>query len=142
MNNQKQLTIAIIGFILPFSAALGVDHSGHNMSAGSTNTNADTVTTCLKPHVTKFSPAHLATVGPGSEFSFVAFNIHKTENISVTVKKIPVEITSEFKDPYYIVKGRLPDSLKNTAARINVKVSGKSSHCETENGWLLKISDN
>ena len=139
MNIYKLLAIAGISFIIHNPAAVAAEHhSGHNMSAGG---GGDTASSCLKPHVSKFSPAHLATVSPGSEFSFVAYNIHKPENISVTVKKIPVALTSEFKDPYYVVKGKLPDSLKNTAARINVKVAGKTSHCETENGWLLKISE-
>jgi hypothetical protein len=110
------------------------------MSAGSGG--AETSNSCLKPHVSKFLPAHLATVSPGSSFSFVAFNINKPENISVTVKKLPVTVSYEFKDPYYVIKGKLPTSLKNTAARIDIKVTGKSSHCETENGWLIKIADN
>ena len=86
-------------------------------------------------------PPHLATVAPEAEFSFLAFNIDKPEQTSVTVKNIPVEVTAEFKDPYYLIKGKIPASLKNTAARINIKVSAKSPHCEAENGWLLKISD-
>ncbi len=141
MNKKSVFVLAAVGFMMPFSASMAVDHSGHNMSSGGVS-GVETSADCLKPHVTKFLPAHLATVSPGSEFSFVAFNIHKPENISVTVKKIPVDINSEFKDPYYIVKGRLPASLKNTAARIDIKVSGKASHCETQNGWLVKISEN
>ncbi len=82
-----------------------------------------------------------ATVTPGAEFSFLVFNIDKPEQVSVTVKNIPVEVTAEFKDPYYLFKGKLPASLVSTAARINIKVNAKSPHCEAENGWLLKISD-
>ncbi len=141
MKIEKLLVMIFIGYIINVSGALATEHhSGHSMGSG--GGGAETMATCLKPHVSKFLPAHLATVSPGSAFSFVAFNIHKPENISVTVKKLPVDITSEFKDPYYLVKGKLPASLKNTAARIDVKVSGKSSHCETENGWLVKIADN
>jgi len=86
-------------------------------------------------------PPHLATIAPEGEFSFRVFNIDKPEQISVTVKNIPVEVTAEFKDPYYLIKGKIPASLVNTAARINIKVSAKSPHCEAENGWLLKIAD-
>jgi hypothetical protein len=71
----------------------------------------------------------------------LVFNIDKPEQVAVTVKNIPVEVTAEFKDPYYLFTGKMPASLVNTAARINVKVSAKSPHCETENGWLLKITD-
>jgi hypothetical protein len=98
-------------------------------------------TACMKPHLSKFLPAHLTTVVPGAEFSFIAINIHKPQQISVTVKNIPVPVAAEFKDPFYLVKGRLPESLHNTAARINIKVTAKSSHCEAENGWLLKITE-
>jgi hypothetical protein len=140
MKKQKLLVMVFIAYMIHISGALAAEHhSGHNVAGGG---GAETMSTCLKPHVSKFQPAHLATVSPGSEFSFVAFNIHKPENISVTVKKLPVNLIAEFKDPYYLVKGKLPGSLKNTAARINIKVSGKSSHCETENGWLVKIADN
>jgi hypothetical protein len=140
MKKQKFMAMIFIGSLFHFHVSVATEHhSGHNMSAGSGG--GDSMSTCLKPHLSKFLPAHLATVSPGSEFSFVAFNINKPENISVTVKKIPVETTSEFKDPFYVVKGKLPESLKNTAARINIKVSGKTSHCEAENGWLVKITD-
>jgi hypothetical protein len=40
-----------------------------------------------------------------------------------------------------VITGKIPASLVNTAARINIKVSAKSPHCEAEDGWLLKISD-
>ncbi|MDO9106053.1 MAG: hypothetical protein Q7U57_13950 [Methylovulum sp.] len=113
-------------------------HSGHGGGAGGGGGSASS---CVKPHLAKFQPAHLETVVPGAEFSFIALNIHKPEQISATVKNIPVELTTEFKDPYYLVKGKLPDSLVNTAARINIKVSAKSPRCEAENGWLLKIAD-
>jgi len=141
MKKQKLLSLVFIVNLTLLSTALATEHhSGHNMSAGSGG--AETSSSCLKPHVSKFLPAHLATVSPGSSFSFVAFNINKPENISVTVKKLPVTVSYEFKDPYYLIKGKLPASLKNTAARIDIKVTGKSSHCETENGWLIKIADN
>ena len=113
-------------------------HSGHGGGAGG---SGGTSSACTKPHLSKFLPAHLSTVVPESEFSFVAFNIYKPEQIEVTVKNIAVEVTAEFKDPFYIIKGKLPTSLTNTAARINIKVKAKSPHCETEGGWLLKIAD-
>jgi hypothetical protein len=141
MKKQKLLGMFFIAYMAHVSAALAAEHhSGHSMSGS--GGGAETTSSCLKPHVSKFLPAHLATVSPESAFSFVAFNIHKPENISVTVKKLPVPVTYEFKDPYYLIKGKLPASLKNTVARIDIKVTGKSSHCETENGWLVKIADN
>ncbi|MDP2902627.1 MAG: hypothetical protein Q8N96_05915 [Methylovulum sp.] len=113
-------------------------HSGHGAVTGGGGAGGGG---CMKPHLTKFLPAHLETVVPGAGFSFIALNVNKPEQISVTVKTIPVALTTEFKDPYYLVKGKLPESLVNTVARINIKVSAKSPHCEAENGWLLKIAD-
>ena len=113
-------------------------HSGHNPGMGGGGAGGSA---CMKPHLAKFLPAHLATVVPGAEFSFIALNVNKPEQISVKVKNIPVPIEAEFKDPYYLVKGHLPESLHGTAARINIKVTGKSSHCEAENGWLVTIAE-
>ena len=110
-------------------------HSGHVGGGGN-----EAGEPCLKPHLNKFSPAHLETVAPGAEFSFYAMNVPKPEQISVTVKNIPVEINTDFKDPFFVVTGHLPAELHDTYARINIKVKGKFSSCDGENGWLLKIS--
>ncbi|MDD5578013.1 MAG: hypothetical protein PHY16_01875 [Methylobacter sp.] len=141
---MRKLRLTAIFFIVYFLNSIAVHavehHSGHggNSNRGETNSGG----ACIKPQLAKFLPPHLATVAPEAEFSFLAFNIQKPEQITVTVKAIPVAVTAEYKEPFYVVKGKLPSSLKNTAARINVKVSAKTSHCELENGWLVKISDN
>lgn len=135
-------SIVMYLFICLFSAkasfAAGDHGGGHGgrMSEGGGSTSS-----CLKPRLDRFAPAPLATVSPGSEFSFYAFNVDDPRHISVTAKKIPVEVTSEYREPFYIVKGKLPDSLKNTPVRINIKVSSKYSQCETEKGWLIKVSE-
>jgi hypothetical protein len=137
MNKLKLLAVFFVTFNI--SVANAVDHSAHggsNSSGGSTNGTA-----CEKPHLSKFLPVNLALVAPSSEFSFRAINIQHPDQISVTVKNIPVEISAEFKDPFYAVTAKLPDSLRNTVARINIKVNSKSSHCNAENGWLVKISE-
>jgi hypothetical protein len=127
----------IFAIILTMSAANAAEHhSGHGGGSG----GGGSAGTCGKPHLGKFMPPHLATIAPEGEFSFIASNIDKPEQVAVTVKNIPVEVTAEYKDPFYLFKGKIPASLVNTAARINIKVSAKSPHCEAENGWLLKIS--
>ena len=113
-------------------------HSGHG---GGPKSSGGSASSCGKPQLAKFSPAHLTNVAPGSMFSFYAYNIDKPEYVSATVKNIAVELSAEFKDPYYLIKGKLPASLIDTAARINIKVTGKSPHCETEDGWLLLIGN-
>lgn len=134
MTMLKSLSIFLI--LVPCNLAAAEHHSGHSLS----QQGGGTVNTCLKPHVSKFTPANLASAAPGSAFSFVAFNLHDPKAVSVTVKKIPVPVTAELKEPFYLIAGTLPDSLKNTIARINVKITGKSPHCETESGWLVKIT--
>ncbi|MCF8007547.1 MAG: hypothetical protein K9K84_09080 [Methylovulum sp.] len=110
-------------------------HSGH--VGGSSNAGGD----CVKAHLSTFFPEHLQIVKPATEFSFKANNINHPKQISVTVKDIPVPVTTEFKDPYYLVKGVLPEALQHTTARINIKVKGKSSFCDVEKGWLVNISE-
>jgi hypothetical protein len=115
-------------------------HSGHNMGSGGGGGGHDGV--CMKPQLTKFLPANLATVAPGSGFSFQAFNVEKPEQIKVNVKTIPVEVTTEDKDSFFIVKGKLPAELVNTTARISIKVvNAKNPKCNGENGWLVKIAE-
>ncbi len=137
-KNNLLITITAIALLSSGAVTAAEHHSGHGGGAKSGGT---TSSTCGKPQLAKFLPAHLANVAPGASFSFVAFNIDKPENISVTAKNIPVELSAEFKDPFYLIKGKLPASLVNTAARINIKVTGKSPHCEAEDGWLLLIAD-
>lgn len=131
--------ILILAVVLVSTSAIAAEHhSGHG---GGNSGSGGTSGHCMKAHLSKFQPAHLETVAPGAEFSFLASNIQKAEQVSVTVKGIPVELSSEFKDPNFVVKGKLPSSLVNTTARVNIKVSAKMAHCEAENGWLLKITE-
>ncbi len=139
MNKSKLLALFFIVFNMSIANA-AMDHSAHGGGGGSGK--AVTATNCEKPHLSNFSPVKLSLVAPGSQFSFRAINVPDPEQqISVTVKNIPVEIAVEFKDPFYEIKAKLPDSLRNAIARINIKVSGKTSHCEAEDGWLVKISE-
>jgi hypothetical protein len=115
-----------------------MDHSRHRGGGGSDTGG----TSCIRPLLSKMKPAHLATVAPGSEFSFVVSNIDDPKQVSVQIKKQDVDVTTEFKDPFYIVKGKIPDSLRNTAARVDVKIDSKISSCRAADGWLLKISEN
>lgn len=111
-------------------------HSGHSGMAGG---GGGAASQCQKASLERFKPPHLSKVAPGSEFSFYAFNIESPDQLSATVKKIPVELQTEYKEPYFLVKGKLPAELTHTAARVALKASAKSPHCEDENGWLLII---
>jgi hypothetical protein len=140
MKTPRLLVIFfIIAFINSGAVYAAEHHSGHgggNKGGGGSGSAGS----CGKPQLGKFLPPHLATIAPEGKFTFLVFNIDKPEQVAVTVKNMPVEVSAEFKDPYYLFTGKMPASLVNTAARINIKVSAKSPHCEAEEGWLLKIS--
>jgi hypothetical protein len=139
MNINKLLSNIMMIALLSSGVVIASEHhSGHG---GGPKSSGGSASTCGKPQLAKFSPIHLANVAPGSIFSFYAYNIDKPEYVSATVKNIAVELSAEFKDPFYLIKGKLPASLVDTAARINIKVTGKSPHCETEDGWLLLIGN-
>lgn len=111
-------------------------HDGHGAGGGGSSA-------CPKLRINKqkLVPAHLAEAPPESDISFNAFGFDKPENLEVTVKKIPITITTEFKDPFYVVRGKLPAELKGTHARINVKLKAPTVQCISEDGWLIKISE-
>ena len=139
MKTPRLLAIFFMVSYFTISAGYASEHhSGHGASSGGGGGGENG---CLKPQLTKFLPANLATVAPGSAFSFLAFNVEKPEQIKVTVKTIPVEVTTEDKESFYLVKGNLPAELVNTTARINIKVNAKVSRCNGENGWLVKIAE-
>ncbi|MCX7082224.1 MAG: hypothetical protein NT008_02560 [Methylococcales bacterium] len=135
-SNKLLISMTLIAFLSSGVVTASEHHSGHG---GGPKSSGGSASTCGKPQLAKFSPAHLANVAPEAIFSFYAYNIDKPEYVSATVKNIPVELSAEFKDPFYLIKGKLPASLVDTAARINIKVTGKSPHCEAEDGWLLLI---
>jgi hypothetical protein len=138
MKMPRLLALFFIVSCLNVSAGYAAEHhSGHGASSG----GGGGENACLKPQLTKFLPANLATVAPGSAFSFLAFNVRKPEQIEVTVKTIPVKVTTEDKETFYLVKGKLPAELVNTTARINIKVNSKIPRCNGENGWLVKITE-
>lgn len=116
-----------------------MDHSRHRGGRGGSYSNTEA---CVHPRLDKMQPARLATVAPGSAFSFLIYNIDDPKQVSVAVKQQPVDVVFEFKDPFYVVKGKIPTSLSNTAARIDVKINAKASSCRAAEGWLIKISEN
>jgi hypothetical protein len=110
-------------------------HGGH--SGGSSSGALD----CIKAKISRYTPEHLATVAPGSEFSFAASGSNGPGHIHVSIKQQPIEVTLEDKDTFYLVKGRLPAEIKNTVVRISVSLKSKIGRCDAEGGWLVKVSE-
>ena len=113
-----------------------VDHSMHGGSSGGGSSSAN----CVKANFTEFKPEHLATVTPGSEFSFYAFNVENPQQIEVTVKSEPVAITTEERGNFLRIVGKLPTDISHTAARINIKYTAKMAKCSTDEGWLVTVT--
>jgi hypothetical protein len=129
------LALAVSAFAINSYA---VDHSMHTGASGG---GGGSSSGCEKIRFDKFQPENLATVAPESEFTFTAFNVQKPEQIEVTVKSIPVEVTAEPRGNLFRVTGKIPAELKNTTARIHIKGTTKVEKCNGENGWLVTISE-
>ncbi|MGR8935582.1 MAG: hypothetical protein ACU837_14500 [Gammaproteobacteria bacterium] len=95
---------------------------------------------CKKPKFYDFTPPHLAEVAPESEISLKVARAKSPESIQLDVKKIPVKLTAENKELYYLMTGKLPAELRGTFARVNVRAIGDGG-CHVEDGWLVKISE-
>lgn len=143
-NNNKETVVRIIK-ILTMLCALGVSgiglaqstggHGGHGGGSGSGGAD------CVKAKISRQTPEHLATVAPGSEFSFAASGSNGPGHIHVSIKQQPIEVTVEDKDTFYLVKGKLPEEIKNSVVRISVSLKSKFSRCDAEGGWLLKVTE-
>lgn len=78
-------------------------------------------------------------VPPKSEFSFLASKATSPQSIKVMVKehKVPVTVTAVSNG--YLVKGKLPDSVKGAYIRVEIFANGPNQ-CDRADGWLLKVS--
>ncbi|MDD2759147.1 MAG: hypothetical protein PHH11_02515 [Methylomonas sp.] len=121
---------------LSFSGVTWAQATGHIGHGGGGDGPA-----CIKAKISKYMPENMAVAAPGSEFSFFASGSNGPGHIHVSIKQQPIAVTFEDKETFYIVKGKLPEDIKNTVVRISVLLKAKSSKCDTEGGWLLKVSE-
>ena len=133
---KKSIVVSILISALYLFTTAANAAGGHDGHKGGGNKSGGSCKTTIIYH---FTPKHLATVAPKSEFSFWVKGIKSADEVSVTAKKIPVTVIAEDKEHFFSFKGNLPDSLSKTAARIQVKVNSKK--CPAEKGWLLKITE-
>jgi carotenoid cleavage dioxygenase-like enzyme len=77
-------------------------------------------------------------VPPKSEFSFLASKPTASQSIRVMIKdqRVPVTVTTVSNG--YLVKGKLPDTVKGTYIRVEIFANGPNQ-CDRTDGWLLKI---
>lgn len=129
------VALLTIGFGNPAWSQSTPSHGGHGGAGGGDGSG------CLNAKISRYLPEHLATVKPGSEFSFAVSGSNGPGHIHVSIKQQPVAVQIEDKDTFYLVKGKLPEELKNTVVRISVKAKAKVSKCDADGGWLLKVSE-
>lgn len=134
MKKLNLVTLGLLALLNSCFAVAGV-HSEHS------GKNPNTPSTCKMARIGKLTPAPLSEVAPGSDFSFKVFDVHNPKLIEVSAKNIIIPATIEHKTDFVVVHGKLPEILKGTAARVIAKVKGKLPKCNTEEGWLLKITD-
>jgi len=132
----RNIYIFAMLLLLCFSNMTRAQSTGHIGHGG-----GDEGLACVKAKISRYTPEHLSTVTPGSEFSFFASGSNGPNHIHVNIKQRPIAVTLEDKETFYIVKGRLPEDIKNTVVRISVTIKAKSSKCDAEGGWLLKVTD-
>lgn len=110
-------------------------HGGHGGGSGGGGPS------CIKAKMSRYNPEHLASVAPGSEFSFAASGTNGPGHIHVSIKQQPIDVTIADKDTFYLVKGKLPEEIKNTVVRISVELKSKVSACDAKGGWLVKVTE-
>jgi hypothetical protein len=130
----KALTILFVTAYSQYSCAQSTEmHAGHGGGGDDVS--------CIKAKISHFKPEHLAIVAPGSDFSFTVSGSNGPGHIHVSVRQQPVDVSVENKEAYYLVKGKLPEGLKNEVVRVSVKAKAKVSKCDADSGWLLKVGD-
>jgi len=134
---KKVILIPLLSSVLSLMVSPAFSAGGHG--GGGNGGKGGSASACKTTVISQTKPKHLATVAPQSEFSFWVKGIKNPDAVEVTVKKIPVELAVEDKEHFFLFTGKLPESLKGTAARIHVEVNYKK--CPAEKGWLVKISE-
>lgn len=131
-------SLLIMGFCGPAWAQSTESHSGHGGGSGGGGGNE---MSCIKAKISHYKPEHLATVAPGSEYSFIVSGSNGPGHIHVSIRQEPVEVAIEDKETFYLVKGKLPPNFKNETVRISIKAKAKFGKCDADGGWLLKVTE-
>ncbi len=110
-------------------------HGGHTGGSSSRDSG------CIKAKVSNFQPANMETIAPGGEFSAFVSGSNGPGHIHVTIRNQAINVSVENKDTFYVVKGKLPTEIRNETVRISISAKAKNSQCDSDTGWLLKVSE-
>jgi hypothetical protein len=104
------------------------------------------VDACAEVILSSFTPPPFSVdknntvVAPKSEFSFLASKNTNSQHITVKIKdeKVPVTVTPISNG--FLVKGKLPASVKGSYIRLDIYAKGPND-CDKADGWLLKVGN-
>ena len=77
-------------------------------------------------------------VAPKSEFSFLVSKTALFPSITVKIKEEKVPVTVTTINNGFLVKGKLPASVKGSYIRVEIFAKGPND-CDKADGWLLKV---
>ena len=79
-------------------------------------------------------------VAPKSEFSFLTSKTALFPSITVKIKEEKVPITVTPINNGFLVKGKLPATIKGSYIRLDIYAKGPGD-CDKTDGWLLKVGN-
>ena len=79
-------------------------------------------------------------VAPKSEFSFLTSKTALFPSITVKIKEVKVPITVTPINNGFLVKGKLPATIKGSYIRLDIYAKGPGD-CDKTDGWLLKVGN-
>lgn len=130
--------------ILRFVVAGGVFGTVGNVFAYEASPGGSTTDPCTQVFFSAFTPPSFSVeknnkeVAPKSEFSFLASKA--TASVTVKIKDETVPVTRTPMNEGYLVKGKLPPSVKGSYIRLDIFAKGPND-CDKVDGWLLKVGN-
>jgi hypothetical protein len=142
----RRKRIVSLRTILSLVVAVAVSSMVGNVWAYDASPNSSSTDPCNQVIFSSYTPAPFSMdsnnkeVPPKSEFSFLASKSTSSQSIKVVIKeqKIPVTVTAVSNG--YLVKGKLPDTIKGTYIRVEIFANGPNQ-CDRADGWLLKVAN-
>jgi hypothetical protein len=132
--------------ILSLIAALATSSLVGNVWAYDASPNSSSTDPCTQVNFSGYTPAPFSqdknntTVPPKSEFSFLASKATAAQSITVIIKEQKVPVTVTMVSNGYLVKGKLPDTVKGSYIRVEIFAKGPNE-CDRADGWLLKVAN-
>ncbi len=138
---KQLLHLLFLGMLCFASPQLSFATSHHSGHGGGTTAGGGSAggAACEKISVKNVKPVALSELSSGDEFSMLVFGVKNPDDIEITIKEVPVEFTFTDREIFLAVKAKIPANLPTGAARVNIKIEGKSASCNETTGWLYKI---